>query len=250
MEERKWMAEWWQTSIKNNDPEVKKSVAKASSLVDQRNATLEERIEHFSDWYRARQAVALCSKYIQELKETRKQRTKWSVPSVSWRFGWGQKINHSRRAVESLSRWVKIICKGSRRTGILLRSRNCEVTQFNQQARSVHGWTRSLHVRSCLKHADLSDKVKHPVILPKGRHMTSLIIKYYHKRSKHQGKGITLNKIRSHSFGIIGGSSTASNVIDSCVSCRKLRVAVIEQMSDLPKDWLESCPPFTYYSVD
>lgn len=104
-----------------------------------------------------------------------------------------------------------------------------------------------LRVGGRLKHADLSDKVRHPVILPKGSHATSLIIKYYHERSKHQGKGITLNEIRSHSFWIIGGSSAVSNVIASCVTCRKLRGAVIEQkMSDLPEDRLESCPPFTY----
>ena len=34
------------------------------------------------------------------------------------------------------------------------------------------------------------------------------------------------------------------NVIASCVTCRKLRGAVIE------KDPLESCPPFTYCGVD
>ena len=108
-----------------------------------------------------------------------------------------------------------------------------------------------LRVGGRLKHADLSDKVKHPVILPKGSHMTSLIIKYYHERSKHQGKGITLNEIRSHGFWIIGGSSAVSNSIASCVACRKLRGTVIEQkMSDLPEDRLESCPPFTYYGVD
>ena len=55
--------------LKNNDPEVKKSIAMAASLIDQRRATLEERIERFSDWYRARRAVALCSKYIQTLKK-------------------------------------------------------------------------------------------------------------------------------------------------------------------------------------
>ena len=44
-------------------------ITMVTSLVDQRNATLEERIERFSDWYRVRRAVALCSKYIQKLKK-------------------------------------------------------------------------------------------------------------------------------------------------------------------------------------
>lgn len=42
-----------------------------------------------------------------------------------------------------------------------------------------------------------------------------------------------------------------SNVIASCMTCRKPRGAIIKQkMSDLPKDRLESCPPFTYCSAE
>ena len=41
-------------TLKKDDPEVKKSITMATSLVDRGKATLEERIERFSDWYRAR----------------------------------------------------------------------------------------------------------------------------------------------------------------------------------------------------
>ena len=77
--------------------------------------------------------------------------------------------------------------------------------------------------------------------------MTKLIINHYHEYTEHQGKGITLNEIRSRGYWIIGGSSALSTVIASCVTCRKLRGPVIEQrMADLPEDRLESAPLFTY----
>ena len=108
-----------------------------------------------------------------------------------------------------------------------------------------------LRVGGRLKNADYADQVKHPIILPKGSHVTKLIIKHYHEYTKHQGKGMTLNEIRSRGYWIIGGSSAVNTVIASCVTCRKLRGPVIEQrMTDLPEDRLESAQPFTYCAAD
>ena len=62
---------------------------------------------------------------------------------------------------------------------------------------------------------------------------------------------MTLNEVRSNGFWIISGSVVVSNIISSCVKCKKLRGAVQEQrMSDLPEDRLETAPPFTYCAVD
>lgn len=94
-----------------------------------------------------------------------------------------------------------------------------------------------LHVGSRLKHADLWNAVKHPVVLPKRGHVTGLIISHYHNLVEHQGRGMTLNKIRSAGFWIIGGRSTVSNYISRCVCCWKLRGTVQEQkMANLPED--------------
>ena len=108
-----------------------------------------------------------------------------------------------------------------------------------------------LRVGGRLKRASLSDDVKFPVILPRDSHITMLIVQYFHERTRHQGKGMTLNEIRSNGFWVINGSSVVASVISSCVKCQKLRGAVQEQrMSDLPEDRLEATPPFTYCAVD
>ena len=58
-----------------------------------------------------------------------------------------------------------------------------------------------LRVGGRLKHADLTTAVKHPIILPKKGHVTGLdlIISRFHNmvEHQHQGRGMTLNKIRS-----------------------------------------------------
>ena len=56
-----------------DDLEVKKVVLATEALPSW--PTVEERMEYFPDWYRARKAVALCLRYLQKLKsmvETRR----------------------------------------------------------------------------------------------------------------------------------------------------------------------------------
>ena len=109
----------------------------------------------------------------------------------------------------------------------------------------------TLRVGGRLKNADLPSPIKHPVILPRGSHASSLIIRHFHERVGHQGKGITLNEVRANGYWIIGGISAVNSAIGSCFKCRKLRAPVVEQkMSDLPEDRLECHPPFTYCAVD
>ncbi|KAK3742217.1 hypothetical protein QZH41_000664 [Actinostola sp. cb2023] len=47
-------------AISEDDPDVKKSVAMATSTEGEERASLERRLEYFSDWYRAKRAIALC----------------------------------------------------------------------------------------------------------------------------------------------------------------------------------------------
>ena len=102
-----------------------------------------------------------------------------------------------------------------------------------------------------LRRASLSYGIKFPIILPRSSHVTTLIIKHFHEKIKHQGRGITLNEVRANGYWIIGGTSAVGSYIANCVVCRKLRAAVQEQkMADLPEDRLEPVAPFTYSAVD
>lgn len=98
---------------------------------------------------------------------------------------------------------------------------------------------------------NMQETQRHPAILPKQSHITHLIICHYHNRVSHQGRGMTLNEIRSCGYWIIGGSSLVSRHFSKCVICRKVRSETQGQkMADLPADRLELSPPFTYSAVD
>ena len=97
----------------------------------------------------------------------------------------------------------------------------------------------------------MPEGVKHPVILPRQSHITELIIQYCHQTTKHQGLGMTHNKVRQRGYWVIGGVSAVSNYISKCTVCKRMRAQVQQQkMADLPEDRTEPAPPFTYSAVD
>ena len=76
-----------------------------------------------------------------------------------------------------------------------------------------------LRVGGRIRNAPVSYEIKHPVILPSKSHVTILLVRYHHERISHQGRGMTLNDLRSHGYWLIGGSSCVYRCISKCVIC-------------------------------
>ncbi|XP_052065131.1 uncharacterized protein LOC127704931 [Mytilus californianus] len=108
-----------------------------------------------------------------------------------------------------------------------------------------------IRVGGRIRRAEYNLAVKHPVIIPRHSHVTELIIRHFHEKAEHQGRGMTINEIRANGFWIIGCSTAVSKYLSTCVTCRKHRSNTQEQkMADLPIDRLHPVPPFTYSGVD
>jgi hypothetical protein len=102
-----------------------------------------------------------------------------------------------------------------------------------------------------LRHAPIPEYSKHPVILPKGIHVTNIIIQYYHVISGHICREYMLALLR-RKYWIIQANSAVRSLLSRCVRCRKWKAPVLDQkMAGLPKDRLTpDHPPFTYVGVD
>ena len=108
-----------------------------------------------------------------------------------------------------------------------------------------------MRVGGRMKQAHIDMNAKHPIILPKKCHVSTLVTRHYHEKVCHQGRGMTVNQVRASGFWIIGLSSAVSSLISHCVTCRKLRgLTQVQKMVDLPKDRVEPSAPFTYCGVD
>ncbi|WAR31722.1 hypothetical protein MAR_034264 [Mya arenaria] len=64
--------------------------------------------------------------------------------------------------------------------------------------------------------------IRHPLVLPRHGHITNIIVRHYHERVKHQGRGITMNEILANGFWILGCRSAVDSIIRTCVKCKQL----------------------------
>ncbi|XP_057678097.1 uncharacterized protein LOC130907254 [Corythoichthys intestinalis] len=108
-----------------------------------------------------------------------------------------------------------------------------------------------LRVGGRLRKSSASFELRHPVILPKDGIVTKLILDHCHKKTQHQGRGQTLNALRSNGYWISSASKVVANYIKNCVICKRVRGSTEEQrMADLPTDRVDPSPPFTYTGLD
>ena len=239
-----------------NDPEVKVQ-SLAVHMTPVRSHFESERLNYFSDWTRAKKAIAACLQYKSLLKRSLRKPEK-TVTSQNDDIGALTRID----ALHEL----EII-------------RAVQYEAFQDELNVLHAIHRSIPTREVKKQLKKSSRLyrldpfldnegiirvggrvnqavcsyseKHPIVLPRKHHITELVIRHCHEKSQHQGRGITTNEIRSNGFWIIGCSSAVSSFINKCITCRKLCSKPLEQkMAELPLDRVEIAPPFSYSGVD
>ena len=102
-----------------------------------------------------------------------------------------------------------------------------------------------------MEKSDINNDCKHPILTPKGCHISKLIILWCHQKTGHPGTGMTLNEVRNYGFWIFNANSAIRSLIYHCVTCRSLRGKLVEQlMSELPSDRLQESSSFTHCGVN
>ena len=225
--------------LKCDDPEVKKIVTMTTSASPVW-PSLVERLTYFSDWLHAKKAVALCRRFVNKLRAR-----------VQQRFTHYLRNSHKSQlkpvTVQEICEAESVILKATQREAKLNAKVNCSLRQLDPYT-DVHGIIR---VGGRLKFSSLPDEYTRPAILPKSGHVTELILRYYHNKVEHSGRGITINELRANGFWVLGASALVARLIRKCVTCNKLRAKTQEQrMSDLPEDRVQPSPPFLYSAVD
>ena len=110
-----------------------------------------------------------------------------------------------------------------------------------------------LRVGGRLHRSDLPYELKHPVVLPHSKkcHVSWLLIKHFHDKIAHQGRGMTINAIRAGGFWILSCASAVASFLHKCVTCRKhFQPMMTQVMADLPNDRISGFSVFTHTGVD
>lgn len=90
----------------------------------------------------------------------------------------------------------------------------------------------------------------HPILLPRGHHVTSLLIMHEHVRLKHAGRLHVLASLRD-CFWPVHGQSSVRSVLYGCVVCRRYKRPLEGQkMADLPISRIDNDYPFKHTGVD
>lgn len=213
------------------DPEVRGAQTLNTETTEQ--VSLADRLSGLSSWSRATRAVARILRRVNKDKSN-------SLSTVK------EREDAERLIVKDLQRQVypdelKLLRKG---TQLPLYSEFRRLNAFQDEDGVIK-------VGGRLGDSNLPYVVKHPAIIPKGHHITKMIIAHYHERVQHQGKGMTINEIRSKGYWIPGIGRAVASHLRQCVTCRKLRRPTEEQrMADLPPERVDPSPPFTYCGMD
>ena len=108
-----------------------------------------------------------------------------------------------------------------------------------------------LRVGGRLRNAACPFEEKHPLILHSNSPITKLFAEHIHRRSPHQGKLITSNKIREAGVFVVGGRRLVEAILKECLTCKLLRgVEASQLMSDLPPERLSDVAPFDHVGLD
>lgn len=220
-----------------DDTEVQKAFVGKTTTTDD---SLLGRFQKFSSWMMLVKAIARLKRSVRELKGLT-PRTNEATSLEDRKEAELTIIGIAQR--ETLSKEIHSL-QHKKETGKDKASRLYRLNPYLDQQ-------GILRVGGRLEHAALHPHIKHPAILPKGIHISNLLIQHYHQRVQHQGRGITMNELRSNGIWILGCNQAVSSYIYKCVKCRKLRRCTEEQrMADLPRERMEATPPFTYCGMD
>ncbi|XP_045508116.1 uncharacterized protein LOC123703948 [Colias croceus] len=107
-----------------------------------------------------------------------------------------------------------------------------------------------LRVGGRLKNSNISEDMKHPIIIPYSGRLTELLINEAHELSFHGGAKITISILRQK-YWIIKGYRATKKQLRTCITCKKREPTKLHQlMGDMPSYRVNPAPPFYHTGVD
>ena len=97
----------------------------------------------------------------------------------------------------------------------------------------------------------IPESAKRPMLLPRKRHVSRLLIRRAHLSVGHQGRDHTFWKLREQ-YWILGAGSEIRKMLRSCVTCRRVNSRPQRQlMADLPSERVTAdTPAFSHVGLD
>ena len=252
--------------VSQDDPEVKKKTTVLTTVTSFETPT-DHLISFFSDWLRLLKAVAWYLKVKHVLMLIIRKRKEFSSGHITTRSS-SQNVKVELDAfrttlggqfltVKDISQAERSVITYVQRQSFPVEMATLETSPFRVQKNSKISRLDPIldggiiRVGGRLHRSAMPVEAKHPCILPKDAHVSSLILRHIHEHSGHSGRNYMLSELRKK-FWVVKGNSAARKVISRCVVCLRMRGKTGEQkMADLPLERiLPDLPPFTNVGLD
>ncbi|KAK3730882.1 hypothetical protein QZH41_002987 [Actinostola sp. cb2023] len=224
-------------SPNDSDPEVRKEVTscKTKKGNSQSSGLGAERSKRLSSLSSLQRALANLIVKIREFKLRKKQPTKQTIPgsSVPERCQTARPPNADeleqatvvillatqREAFgEELQKYTFVSTanheQGEREERI---ARKKSLKQYLRSIDPSFGEDGILRVGGRLRRAEINYGEKHPAILPRNHHVSSLVVRHCHDQVHLQGRQITHGAVRQAGYWLVGGHRLVSKDLHSCV---------------------------------
>ncbi|XP_041484991.1 uncharacterized protein LOC121431537 isoform X2 [Lytechinus variegatus] len=242
-----------QPVLEQSDPEVRR-VSTLSTRGETGSDFDVDRLHHISSWKRARRVMALCLRYKRNLQAQRTKRIPIQtvarpLPKVNFSVADLQEaemeiircLQRKFFAAEKAILQSLSVDKESDREKAKTRNQRIKATSSLYRLDPFIDCEGIIRVGGRINRANVSRELKHPIIIPRQGHMTSLLIRHHHEQINHMGRGMSHNHLRQSGYWVIGGSSAVSSYISKCIFCKKMRGSLQQQkMAELPEDRLTS----------
>lgn len=259
--EEDWPSDITEVTIAADDVEVKRdAMVNIITTQESLNAT-DQLLSYFSDWGKLKVSVAWFLKWKRILLQLSQRRKELHALELSRK----DVLREMQRAKKAMSQTLSAKDLLDAEVSII---RYSQQERFKEEiaallaGKSVARGSSIFKLDPCLENglvrvggrlakASLPEETKHPLILSKEQHISTLILRHVHQQVGHGGRNHTLSRLRRR-FWITSATSAVRKVISQCTFCRRHKSKLGEQkMADLPKErLLPDLPPFTNVGVD
>lgn len=223
------------------------------------SSTVTKFVERYSSWYRLKRAAAILRRFFMTLQERINAATRNLQTHEIARYRQPLTTKEIQDSEAAILRFVQSQVYDNEIRELAVNGTHDDSTAGPvprvKKASSLYKLDPFMEdglirVGGRLSRSSLLHETKHPIILPKRGHVTTLIVRSVHEVLAHAGRNHVLAELREK-YWVICSNSAVRRVLHQCITCRRLRGPTQEQkMADLQEQRTDVSPPFTHTGVD
>ncbi len=220
-----------------DDPEVKKAATVNAVQISEEVDAVTHMINYFGSWTHLRKSVAWILRFKTWLWSLCQKRRQLSMALAQSDLDVEQRRRSLERDMETFKRRMAPCCLSAEE----LDKAELEIIRFSQKkkfpeefsglqkGKSVKGHSHIytlcpllengvLRVGGRLSRSSMPAEAKHPIILAKDLHISTLLLMHIHQEVGHGGRNHMLSKLRER-YWITGASTAIRRVLSRCIIC-------------------------------